>query len=107
MKFLSVVSLIIAGIPLVIYPFVVLSFIWNLSAHWSGTRLGLLALIDLFCQLGSLIYPVIYLTCLATYLHKVKRQEERAGFRFSVAPLGVLILLIGMFSLYMRLEKSA
>ena len=93
MKNISIASLIFSGIPLVIYPFVLLANIMSFATVLPGADLSLLAVVGFIFQLGSLFYPVVFFTCWSTYRRKLKLNELRAAFVYSVLPLVCLIIL--------------
>ncbi|MFT3870203.1 MAG: hypothetical protein QM715_17275 [Nibricoccus sp.] len=107
MKGVSIASLVFAGLPLVIYPVVALADIMSLAGQSSGAESVMLSVVATTCQIGSLLYPAVYFLCLALYRKKMKQDEQKSAFWFSLTPMAVLLFLFAMFYLWSRVDHTA
>jgi hypothetical protein len=104
-KKLSIAFLMAGGIPLAVYPIVALASIMSLAGHRSGTEPFVLGVAATAAQLSSLLYPVAYLTCLFVAIGRLRKDEP--ALRLSALPLVYLVVVVGLFSLWIALEGGA
>jgi hypothetical protein len=93
MRATTIVALILGGLPLVVYPAVLVASFMGLAGHRTGNEAWWeIALANTF-YLGTIAYPLLYIAGLIFALVMRKRERPRAGVVASVAPLAFLALL--------------
>lgn len=104
-KKMPVAFLVAGGIPLAVYPLVALASIMSLAGHRSGSEPFGLIVVSTAAQLSALLYPVAYLTCL--FLAIGRLRKDKPAIVPSALPLVYLVLVVGLFSLWIALEGGA
>jgi hypothetical protein len=97
--------LVLGGIPLLIYPSVLLASLMSLAGHRSGNEPVSLMIVVYSFLLGSLAYPVVYIVCVIYALGQAGTRE-RAALWFAAGPLGYLLLLVGLMVLWGGMERT-
>jgi hypothetical protein len=93
MRAATIVALVLGGLPLIIYPAVLVASVMGLAGHRTGNEAWWeVALTNTF-YLGTIAYPLLYVAGLVFALVMRKRGRPRAGVVASVAPLAFLALL--------------
>jgi hypothetical protein len=103
---LAVLCLVLGGLPLLVYPFVLLADVMSLAAQRSGKDPLLLTILSRSFQLGSLIYPLVYLPCLAAAIFRLKAHNQRGAVVISAIPVILLILLAILFFAWMACDRD-
>ena len=105
MKIVSIIALALGGVPLLIYPFVLLADVMSLAAPKSGKHSTLLTVVSRAFLWTSLAYPIVYMLCVSQTRLMLKKMQEEAALGFSVVPLGYLVLVVVLFFAWMSIEK--
>lgn len=96
MRTLGKLALVLAGLLLLLYPFVLMADVMGLAAIKPGTPWTWDLVFALCLYWGTLIYPVVYVVCLILVVIMRVKEKEEAIFIFSVMPLFYLIVIIGI-----------
>ena len=107
MKTFSIIALVLGGLPLLAYPFVLLADVMSLAATQTGKDSSTLMMVARAFQWTSLAYPVVYLPCVAIACILLKKACEKAALGFSLAPLGYLVVVVALFFAWMSVEKRS
>jgi len=94
---LAIAFLVVGGLPLVVYPFVLLADVMSLAGERSGKDPLLLTVVARSFQLGSLVYPLVYVPCLVAAVRRLMAHDPHAAAVFSAIPIGLLALLAILF----------
>jgi hypothetical protein len=96
MRAATITALVLGGLPLVAYPFVLVASVMGLAGHRTGNEVWWeVALANTF-YLGTIAYPVVYGAGLVVALVMRKRERARAAFVAGVAPIAFLVLLAAL-----------
>ena len=106
MKCTSTTFLTLGGLPLLLYPFVLLAGIMSLAGHSSGDEPALLVAVVNSFLWGSLVYPAVYVPCWALARSALKANKEKVALRVSMAPLFYLGILVVLMLAWSRLQHS-
>ena len=98
-KLIPIISYIISGLVLIIYPFVFIAGIMSLAA-FGGAEFGIDSIIALCFLLLSMLYPVTYFASLITYLVQ-KNFSHTSKLLIMSAPYIHLCLAVVFFTLWM------
>jgi hypothetical protein len=91
-------SLIFGGLPLSIYPGVLIGGLIGLASVWSGKEPLLLVVIAKSSIIGSISYPLVYLACLVAAVVMAINKRTAIAFKISLIPL-VYLLILGLLLL--------
>jgi len=92
----GIILIVISGIPLLIYPFVLGASVMGLVVNWDeGVNIFLKVIVNLFCIL-TIIYPITYVTCLWFYLRKAKEK-------LAIVPFAHLSICIILFFIWTKI----
>jgi hypothetical protein len=97
--------LVLGALPLVVYPFVLLANIMGIAAPRSGNESLVLVLISYAFYIATTVYPLVYLFCVASAIVAARRQS-RTALGFAFAPIGYLLLLVGLGVIWSFAEKG-
>jgi hypothetical protein len=103
-KGIAVGLLTLGGIPLIIYPFILLAGVMSLAGSPSGASVLLTLVVFLFL-IGSIAYPAVYFPCLIVS-KKEWKKEDGIHLKYSAVPLIYLCGLAILMSLWMMLDQS-
>ncbi len=104
MRALVPILLVGGGLPLLIYPFVVLINLMQLAGHRTGHEPAPLLFMVGLVMLGTTLYPAVYLPCMILSLRRFAGNRDRAALRLSIIPLVYLVAVAGAMALWIRLE---
>jgi hypothetical protein len=96
MKATAYVNLLLGALPLLIYPVVFLADVMSLAGHRDKNApafLSLVSLVALSFILGSLAYPLVYISCWKRVGATFQQKKERLAVWISIIPLAFLLLL--------------
>ena len=99
-KIVSWLLLLVAALPLLIYPFVLLANIMALAGHRSGDEPIILLLPGFAFVLGTTAYPLVYILCVVAAIAYMKKARGAAAVACSTAPLAYLALMAGLAALW-------
>jgi hypothetical protein len=97
-------SLVLGGLPLPIYPGVLLAGIMSLGGSRTGDEPALLMAIVTSFLIGSIAYPLIYIPCAVAAVRAAKRQEESLAFKISIVPLVFISVLAMLLLAWLQFE---
>src|SRR5260370_5094703 len=102
MKHLFWLWLLVAGAPLLIYPFVLLANVMSLAGHPSSNPvpLGLLLTSQGF-QWSLTLYPIVYVYCAKQAIACSQTDDSKSATNLSVVPLLYLCLVAAFFGEWM------
>jgi hypothetical protein len=106
MRLASIASLVLGGLPLVIYPVLLVAGIMSLAGHRTGDEPLLLMAVSYAFLIGSLSYPIVYVCCLVIAVWMGTRGDQRGMLRSSIAPLAFIAVLGVVAWLWGRLESA-
>ena len=94
MRYKITLPLIAGGLPLLVYPAVLLAGIMSLAGERTGDEPPalLMAIVTSFL-IGSIVYPLVYVPCAVAAVRKAKKQEAALAFKISMVPLIFLAVL--------------
>lgn len=98
-KNIGIILLIIEGLPLIIYPFILLADIMSLAGEGGKTNIFLTICVVLFLLLST-TYPLTYILSFRYFL---KKGTER--FYIAFIPALHLVVTTGLFYLWGYIEK--
>ncbi len=99
MKLTSILLLIIGGLPLLAYPFIVISNIMLYSGLLHGTDPAGQLIVDYLLIISTSIYPLVYGLCLYFAVVRMKRGKKRRALNMSIYPIGYIAILIILFEI--------
>jgi len=99
-------SLILGGLPLIIYPFILLADVMSLAAPRSSGDRKLLSFVSRAFQIASLLYPAVYVGCVRLALGSQRAGREWLAVAASALPLLYLVMVGLLFKLWTRLSPS-
>jgi len=92
----GIILIVISGIPLLIYPFVLGASLMGLVVPWDeGVNIFLKIIVNSFCIL-TIIYPITYVTCLWFYLRKAKEK-------LAIVPFVHLSIIVILFVIWIKI----
>jgi hypothetical protein len=91
--------LVLGALPLFIYPFVLLANIMGLAGQRSGSESFFLTLISYAFYIATTAYPLVYLFCVGSAI-VAARKKSNAALGFAFAPIGYLLLLVGLVAIW-------
>jgi hypothetical protein len=100
LPYLRYVFLALGALPLVIYPGVLLANVMSLAAEGQSDTPMFLRVVATSFQVSSSAYPLVYGWC----FRALKAKSVATGLWLSVAPLAYLVLVYGLFQLWMTLD---
>ncbi len=86
--------LLFGALPLLGYPFILAANIMSLAAEQSDDRKSFLSFVSHGFLLGSLAYPLVYITCLILTLLMLAYQKADIATLLSIIPLGYLFTIV-------------
>ena len=96
--------LIIGALPLLIYPCIAGASLMSLAGQTTGEVPVLLMAVARAFQIGSLIYPVVYLGSVVAALVTRKKNEEISA-KIALVPLWFLALVCLLFVGWIALDR--
>jgi hypothetical protein len=90
----TIIYLLLGALPLLGYPFVLVANIMSLGAERSDDRRFFLSFVSYGFLLGSLAYPLVYITCLILTPLMLTNQKADTATLLSVTPLGYLFTVV-------------
>jgi hypothetical protein len=104
MTILNILSLVLGGIPLLVYPMVFLAGIMSLAGERSGGEgFGLVVVSNAFL-LGSMAYPAVWIFALVSSFRAKRLKLEKHHSWITALPLIYLFGLFLLFNLWSALE---
>ena len=103
---IAVVFLILGFLPLPVYPFVLLADVMSLAAPRSGKDPLLLTVVSKLFQIGSLLYPLVYLPCLVAAIMRLMAHKERSAAIISAIPIAMLVVLAILLCAWMACDRE-
>lgn len=97
--------LILGALPLAIYPFVLLANIMGFAGQRSGNESLVLILISYAFYIATTAYPLVYLFCVGLAI-VAARKKSNAALGFAFAPIGYLLLLVGLVAIWSIAEMG-
>jgi hypothetical protein len=101
MKAATILLLVFAAVPLLIYPFVLLANVMSLAGTRTGSEPVGQVLVSYAFLFASTAYPLAYLLCLIFSIVAMKTGREQAGLYWSLGPFVYLLGLGLLFVLWM------
>jgi hypothetical protein len=96
-------QLIVGGLPLLLYPFIAIASAMSLGGYSTGTERTLLMIVARGFQIGSLVYPLVYVGCLIAAL-VVRKKKESAAATIASVPLWFLGMVCLLFVSWLALD---
>jgi hypothetical protein len=93
MKRLTFVVLVLSGLPLAFYPFVILATVMGLAGPNTQKISVPLFVGAVVFQIGALAYPWVYYRCYKNVQLLLAVANEKAALLYSLRPFGYLALL--------------
>lgn len=103
---IAVVFLVLGFLPLPVYPFVLLADVMSLAAPRSGKDPLLLTVASKSFQIGSLVYPLVYLPCLAAAIFRLMAHNQRGAAAISAIPIAMLVVLAILLLAWMACDHE-
>lgn len=98
-------SLIVGGLPLLIYPGVVLGGLMGLSGVWSGNEPLWLVVVVKSSLIGSISYPLVYFASAVAAVVMTINKRTAIAFKISLIPLAYLLVLGLLFLVWFWLNQ--
>jgi hypothetical protein len=96
--------LVLGGLPLPIYPGILLAGVMSLAGERTGDEPALLMTVVKSFLFGSILYPLVYIPCAIAAVRTAKKQEEALAFKLSMVPLVFLSVLVVLFLAWIQLN---
>lgn len=103
-KIVAFAALVAGGLPLLVYPAVLLAGIMSLAGHRTGEESSLLVVISSTALLSSLLYPMVYVPCLLLAISRLRHGGSPS--LPSLAPLVYLAAVAAMLLWWFSLDAS-
>lgn len=104
MKTATILLLVFAAVPLLIYPFVLLANVMSLAGTRSGSEPMGQVLVSYAFLFTSTLYPLAYLICAILSVAAMKRGRERAGLYWGIGPIAYLLGIVLLAGLWMMVS---
>lgn len=104
-KAIAVFCGVIGGLPLLLYPAVLMANMMSLAAPRSGNEPILLQLVAYGFLFGSLAYPLVYGVCLVLLVPSWIVGNLWGIVVLSLVPIGYLLLVAALYGLSGALER--
>ncbi|MEX2306949.1 MAG: hypothetical protein WD738_05125 [Pirellulales bacterium] len=92
--------IVISGIPLIMYPWVLFAHLMYFLAEGSTDQVGIVPWLAWHTFLwGTTLYPVVYFACGAMGWERANWGSAKSTVFYSLAPLLYLFFLVGLFAL--------
>jgi hypothetical protein len=104
-RFKTAFSLIVGGLPLILYPGALIGGLISLSGVWNENESLLLIVVVKSCLIGSISYPLIYITSAVVSVVMARRQRIAIAFKISLIPLIYLLILSLLFVVWALLNR--
>jgi len=103
MNVISIILLVLAGLPLIIYPAVFIAGVMGLAAKDSGSEVSLiLIIISKLFLLSSLLYPVVYVYA-GKLVKKAAAESDANEILYAAIPCGYLLMLCILYWVWSKL----
>lgn len=99
-KLISTIFFVIGGIPLCIYPFVIVANLMSIAGVWPAQVSILLIIVFCLFLLASSAYPITYIICILRF----KKGDKNT--LLSIIPLFHILATIGLGLLWSLLETK-
>ncbi len=97
MKIIGTVALVLGGLLLLLYPFVLLADVMGLGGGQNGiTSLTWETVTIYIFYYGTLAYPLVYIPCLILAVVMGRKEKDGLALLFSVMPLLFLLVVFGI-----------
>jgi len=109
MSILSILLLTLAGIPIVLYPIVLLAGVMSLAGHQPKKQSHSLKIHAIFFKifiLLTLLYPIPLMAGIKL-TKKVAAENSENELLYAASPLAYLLVIILFYFIVMRLERKA
>lgn len=103
-RFLSVSLFVVEGIPLLIYPFVLIADIMTIAGEWTGKENICLVIVILCAIIASASYPLTYIGSIIYFFNKTQKFYNNKWIPF--APLVHLIIVVLLIYSWSIAEKA-
>ena len=104
MKNTSRALFLVTGLPLIIYPFVLLAGIMSLAGERSPNEPALLVFVAFSFLLSSIAYPGVYIPCLIAARTAAKRNNRKNEMTMAYVPLAYLVGVTALMLLWLSVE---
>jgi hypothetical protein len=100
-KIATIACLVLGGMPLIVYPGVIVADVMALAASGGHLRLpaSLPEWLNGYVIIGATIYPAIWVPALVRSILLIRRASEASALRISLIPLAFLVTLPLAFAL--------
>ena len=97
---INTIGFIVGGIPLLLYPFVVMANIMQLAGVSNNENVFMTLIVNLFI-FSSSTYLLTYIVCLVIYI--IKRNKDNL---ISLIPLAQIVITVILFCMWMYIDNS-
>jgi hypothetical protein len=107
-KLCAYILLIVGGLPLSIYPIVLIANVMSLAAERSDAKSGsvsLLLVVKAFLW-SSTAYPLVYIPCGLIAFKMIRAGRLESGMWLATAPVVLLVLIVLLLLMWMRMGKG-
>lgn len=98
-------QLILGGVPLIVYPAVLLASVMSLAGVRTGYEPWLMRIVVPSFLVGSIIYPLVYIVSIGLVVWAEYQGRSLFSLRASVLPLLYLLLLGVLFLAWAWLDR--
>jgi len=99
MKLASILLLIIGGLLLLFYPFVMMSDFMLLSGMTTSSRPFGELTVSYGLIITTSVYPLVYGVCLYFVIVRLKRKKHKRALSFSICPIGYIAVIVALFEI--------
>ena len=106
MKTSSIVALGVSGLPLLIYPFILLANVMSFAGHKTGNEPAILVFVSSAFLWASTLYPIPYVFFFLRAKSESKKRNGKKETVFALAPLVCLAILGMLMIAWMVVEEQ-
>jgi len=107
MILLIYILLVLAGLPMLAYPFVLVANVMSLAAGPPGdTSKRSVPLVVRAFLWSSTLYPLVFIPSCLVALHRIHAGKPYEGLGFALIPILQLILILILFRIWANRDKT-
>ncbi len=104
-QIVQILLLLLAGLPLVIYPVLLIANVMSLAGYQSTSAGAMVTIVSLGFFFTSTIYPVVYITSIIGYFISSRKKSALWKRRFVIIPFVALAIQLVMLGLWVLVDS--
>jgi len=105
-RWLHIVLLVLAGLPLIIFPAQILANVMSIAGHGHSDASFIVRFVSMAFMATSTAYPIVYLASIVGYTVSSIKKNASWAWKFVTMPYWSLALIAVFFVLWLLIDLS-